>query len=252
MKLRVLGAHGGELPGCRSTCFLVDERFAIDAGALTSTLAMDELVKVDDILLTHGHFDHVKDLPSLSDLLVGRREAPVTVHGNAECIETLRTSLFNNALWPDFTTIPSKRAPVFKLRAFTSGAKVKVGRFDVRSVPVTHPVESCGFVISRDGSTMAISGDTGPTEQLWKVLNRTKDLKLLLVECSFPNELQQLADISGHFTPQTLERELEEKFDRRGCEVLLYHLKPGFVDQLKREVRHLPVHVLELGEEYEF
>jgi ribonuclease BN (tRNA processing enzyme) len=251
VKLRVLGPHGGELPGCKSTCFLVDGRLSLDAGSLTSTLPLEELVKVDDILLTHSHFDHVKDLPMLADVLVGRRDKPVTVHSNTECIETLRENLFNNVLWPDFTTIPTKREPVFKLKAFRAGAKVKVGPYEVKSIPVTHPVESCGFVLSHGGSTMAISGDTGPTEQFWKVLNKTRDLRVLLVECSFPNELQPLADISGHFTPQTLEKELE-KFDRRSCEVLLYHLKPAFVDQLKREVRHLPVHVLELGEEYDF
>jgi hypothetical protein len=41
------------------------------------------------------------------------------------------------------------------------------------------------------------------------------------------------------------------KFDRRDCQVLLYHLKPAFVAQLKKEVRRMPVHVLELGEQYE-
>ncbi|MEW5740928.1 MAG: 3',5'-cyclic-nucleotide phosphodiesterase [Myxococcota bacterium] len=251
MKLKVLGPHGGELPGCKSTCFLVDGRLSLDAGSLTSQLPLDELVKVDDVLLTHSHFDHVKDLPMMADVLVGRRDKPVVIHSNSECIDTLKKNLFNNVLWPDFTAIPTRRSAVFKLKAFRAGASVKVGPYQVKSVPVTHPVESCGYVISHGGSTMAISGDTGPTEKFWKVLNGVKGLAVLLLECSFPNELQELADISGHFTPQTLEQELE-KFDRRGCEVLLYHLKPAFVEQLKREVRHLPVHVLELGEEYEF
>lgn len=252
MKLTVLGPHGGELPGCKSTCFLVDGRLSLDAGALTSTLPLEELLGVEDILLTHSHFDHVKDLPMVADLLVGRRDRPVTVHSSTQCIEALKDNLFNNVLWPDFTAIPTRRSPVFKLRSFKAGARVKVGPYSVKSVPVSHPVESCGFVVSDGTSTMAISGDTGPTDKLWKVLNQTPDLDLLLVECSFPNELQALADISGHLTPQTLERELAEKFDRRGCEVLLYHLKPAFVRQLEREVRHLPVHVLRQGDVFDF
>ncbi len=251
MRLKVLGPHGGELPGCKSTCFLLDDCLALDAGSLTSTLDLEQLSLVDDILLTHSHFDHVKDLPMLSDVLVGRRDRPVTIHSNTECIETLRKNLFNNVLWPDFTRIPTRRDPVFKLRSFKAGASVKIGAYQVKSVLVSHPVESCGYVISKGGAAMAISGDTGPTEKLWKTLNATENLKAVLVECSFPNALQTLADISGHFTPQTLEAELE-KFDRRGAEVLLYHLKPAFVDQLKREVRHLPVHVLELNELYDF
>ncbi len=250
MQLTVLGPHGGELPGCRSTCFLLDGVLALDAGALTSTLPLDELIKVDDILLTHSHFDHVKDLPLLADVLVGRRDAPVTIHANTECIATLKKNLFNNVLWPDFTRIPTAKNPVFRLKAFKSGAKFKIGRFQVRSVPVTHPVESCGFVLSDGEASMAMSGDTGPTEKFWKVLNTVEDLKLLLLETSFPNALQALADISGHFTPQTMLAELE-KFDRRDCEVVLYHLKPAFVDVLKREVKQMPVRVCEQGETYE-
>ncbi len=43
MRLRVLGCHGGELPGCRSTCFLVDGTLALDAGALTASLELPAL-----------------------------------------------------------------------------------------------------------------------------------------------------------------------------------------------------------------
>ena len=251
MQLQVLGPHGGELPGCRSTCFLVDGVLALDAGALTSTLPLDELVKIDDILLTHSHFDHVKDLPLLADVLVGRRDAPVTIWANTECIATLRENLFNNVLWPDFTRIPTKKAPVYRLKSFKSRSTFKLGKYTVKAVPVSHPVESCGFVISDGHSSMSMSGDTGPTEAFWKLLNQVDDLKLLLLETSFPNALQALADISGHFTPQTMAAELQ-KFDRRDCEVLLYHLKPAFVDVLKREVRRMPVHVCEEGERFDF
>jgi cAMP phosphodiesterase len=250
VRLKVLGPHGGELPGCKSTCFLVDGRLALDAGALTSTLNLDELAQVDDVLLTHSHFDHVKDLPMLSDVLVGRRDGPVTIHSNTECIDTLRKNLFNDVLWPDFTRIPSKKNPVFKLRSFKPGATVKIGAYKVKSVLVSHPVESCGYVVDDGTSSLAISGDTGPTDKFWKVLNTTKNLKAVMVECSFPNALQQLADISGHFTPQTLELELK-KFKRTDVPIFLYHLKPAFVSQLKEEVRRMPVHVLELDEQYE-
>ena len=62
--------------------------------------------------------------------------------------------------------------------------------------------------------------------------------------------MQSLADISGHLTPQTLKTELG-KFERNGCEVLLYHLKPAFVAELKRQVAGLPVNVLELGQSFD-
>ncbi len=251
MKLQVLGCHGGELPSCRTTCFLVDEVLALDAGALTSTLSLERLAKVDDVLVGHSHFDHVKDLPLLADLVIGMRDKPVTIHASRECAKALRENMFNNALWPDFTRIPNKREPVLKIKTFRAGSTFQVGAYTVRSVPVSHPVESCGFIISNGKSALAMSGDTGPTEKLWKALNETRNLKALLVETSFPNRLQELADLSGHLTPNTLQTELA-KLQRNSASTFVYHLKPAFVAQLKKELAGLPVEVLELGDTFEF
>ena len=251
MKLQVLGCHGGELPSCRSTCFLVDEVLALDAGALTGTLSLEQLCKVDDIIVGHSHFDHVKDLPLLADLVIGRRNKPVTIHASRECARALREYMFNNALWPDFTAIPTKKNPVLRIQSFRAGSTFKVGAYTVQSVPVSHPVESCAFIVSDSHTSLAMSGDTGPTDKLWKALNKVKNLKALLLETSFPNALQQLADLSGHLTPRTLQTELE-KFERNGAEVLLYHFKPAFLSQLRHELAELPVVFLELGDTFEF
>jgi ribonuclease BN (tRNA processing enzyme) len=251
VKLQVLGCHGGELPRCKSTCFLVDGVLALDAGALTATLPLEEVCRVDDILVTHSHFDHVKDLPLLADLVVGQRDRPITIHASSECARTLRDNMFNNSLWPDFTKIPTAKKPVLQIKPFKAGSTFKIGKYQVQSVKVSHPVESCGFVVTNGGVSVAISGDTGPTDKLWKLLNKVRNLKAVLLETSFPNRMQELADISGHLTPQTLKTELG-KFQRNGAAVLLYHLKPVFVPQLKKELQGMPVEVLELGDTFEF
>lgn len=250
MRLEVLGCHGGELPGCRSTCFLIDGTLCLDAGSLTSTLSLEQLCKVDHVILTHSHFDHIKDLPLMADLIVGRRDTPVTIHASTECAKTLRENMFNDTLWPDFTAIPDKKNPVFRFKPFKPGGRFEVGRYAVKTVPVTHTVESCAFILDDGAAQLCISGDTGPTERLWKELNALERLKVLLLETSFPNTMQGLADISGHLTPKGMEAELK-KFDRKQAEVMLYHLKPAFVAQLKAEVAHLPVRVLELGDQFE-
>ncbi len=254
MKFRVLGCSGGELPHHRTTCFLVDGRLAIDAGALTSSLTLSRLLKVDDVVLTHSHFDHIKDVPLLADLLVGRRTTPVRVHASTECAETLRQSIFNGKLWPDFTRIPSARAPVLELRSFTTGQAFQAGALRFQPVPVRHPVESVGFVVSNGRTSFAISGDTGPTTGFWRLVNATSGLKAVLVELSFPNELQRLADLSGHLTPQTLARELAKLKDA-SLPILLYHLKPGYVPKLRREVAALglpQVRILKVGDTFTF
>jgi cAMP phosphodiesterase len=254
MRLRVLGCSGGELLRHRTTCFLVDGRLAIDAGALTSSLSLEELIAVDDIVLTHSHFDHVKDVPLLSDLLVGRRGKPVRVHASTACARTLRGSVFNDELWPDFTRIPDLRDPVIEIVPFDPERPFKAGRYTVTPVPVSHPVESVGLVVADGRSAIAVSGDTGPTDRFWKRVNAEKRLRALLVELSFPNSLQGLADVSGHLTPRTLELELA-KLERNGFPVLLYHLKPAHLRELRRELAALGlpnVRVLRRGDQFTF
>jgi cAMP phosphodiesterase len=251
MKLRVLGCSGGELPRHRTTCFLVDRKLAIDAGALTASLPLAELLELDDIVLTHSHFDHVKDVPLLSDLLVGRRKTPVRVHASTACARTLRESVFNDELWPDFTRIPDAKRPVLELRPFDPRRPFQVGRYTFHPVPVSHPVDSVGFVVSDGRTSFAVSGDTGPTVRFWKRVNAEPRLRALLVETSYPTRLQTLADVSGHLTPNTLVNELA-KVERNGFPVLLYHLKPAYLAELKRELSALDlpgVRILAAGEE---
>ena len=204
-------------------------------------------------MLTHAHFDHIKDVPLMADLLTGRRDEPVVVHGSPECIRTLREHVFNDKLWPDFTSIPSASNPVMVLEPFELGKTLHLGDYTLRPIPVCHPVESVGYLIEKGKSMIAVSGDTGPTDDLWTALRNVQSLKAVLLETSFPNALQRLADQSGHLTPQTMSDELTGKFPmRNGVPVLLYHLKPAFTRQLYREVETTGVkgvRILELDEE---
>jgi cAMP phosphodiesterase len=254
VRLRVLGCSGGELGRHRGTCFLVDGALAVDAGALTAALSLDELLEVQDIVLTHAHLDHVKDVPLLADLLVGRRARPVVVHASTACARTLRSNVFNGQIWPDFTRLPDARNPVLTIKPFDPGRRFKIGRYTVLPVPVDHAVESVGFVLSDGRDAIAISGDTGPTTAFWRAVNAAKNLRALLVETSFPTRLQAVADGSGHLTPRTLAGELS-KVERDGFPVYLYHLKPAYVSELRRELSamKLPgVRVLAMGEELRF
>ena len=254
MRLRVLGCSGGELRRHRTTCFLVDDALAVDAGALTSALSLEALLAIDHIVLTHSHLDHVKDVALLADLLVGRRATPLVVHASTGCARTLRASLFNGKLWPDFTRLPDAKHPVVVLKTFDPRQPFRIGRYRLLPVPVVHPVESVGFVLSDGESAIAISGDTGPTTAFWQAVNGAVNVRALLVETSFPTRLQALADVSGHLTPSTLAGELK-KLERDGYPVLLYHLKPAFSRELRREVAALKlegVRILKRGDEFEF
>jgi ribonuclease BN (tRNA processing enzyme) len=249
---KVLGCHGGQLAHHRTTTFLLDGVLALDAGTICQTLTLEEIARIDHVLLTHSHFDHIKDVPLLADLLTGRRDRPVIIHASPACVAALKQDIFNDRIWPDFTAIPNEQSPVIRLEPFEIGKPLKLGAYTVHSVPVTHPVESVGFILEKGKTLMAMSGDTGPTDALWEALRHTKNLKALMLETSFPNALQRLADQSGHLTPHSMSQELENKLkDRNGLPIYLYHLKPAFTRQLHQEIATLRVpglRVLELDQ----
>ena len=86
-------------------------------------------------------------------------------------------------------------------------------------------------------SVLAFSSDTGPTERFWEVVNHTRRLKAVITEASFPNDLQELANASGHLTPQTLHRELEKL--KRDVPVYIYGFKPKHLRKILAQLRAL-------------
>jgi 3',5'-cyclic-nucleotide phosphodiesterase len=132
---------------------------------------------------------------------------------------------------------------------------VRVAGYEVEAVPVSHTIECAGFVVRRGGVAIAYTGDTGPTEALWKLLNRTPDLRALLAEVSFPNEHAALATLSGHYIPETLATDLDKLERRRDVPTLLYHMKPMFQARIEREcarIKGSPLHVLQIGDTFKF
>lgn len=294
MRVRVLGCHGGETPRHRTTCFLIDERITIDAGAVCRSLSLDDQIRIDHMLISHSHMDHVKDLALLADQVIGKRKDPVHLHCGPETAETLRTSYFNNYLWPDFTKIPSPENPVMNIvvhkssRSFRipapsgangtaakNGAKkaaakksatakangkqepaeLAEGEYEVTYIPVSHPVESMAMIIRGASGAILYTSDTGPTTKLWQAANKVADLKGMFVELSFPNHMQALADVAGHYTPRTLDTELTKVDDRDEIPVFIYHLKPSFYEVTKNELMALKLknmHLVELTDEFHF
>ncbi|MBI5516400.1 MAG: 3',5'-cyclic-nucleotide phosphodiesterase [Deltaproteobacteria bacterium] len=235
MRLRILGCHGGETPRHRMTSFLVDGRLALDAGAITSMLTLEEQSNLDAVLVTHAHMDHVRDLATLADNRCQSASKPLVIAGTRATVEALRTHFFNNVLWPDFAAISmvSGELPTIEFQVLEPEAPSRVAGFETVPVLVTHTIETAGFLVSDAGRTLAFSGDTGPTERFWEVLQAHGEVQALLQEVSFPDHLGWLALRSGHHTPETVAKELPKLRDLRPM-VLFYHLKPQFQAELER------------------
>ena len=110
-----------------------------------------------------------------------------------------------------------------------------------------------GFLIEEGAKSVLWSSDTGPTARLWQIANSARNLQAVCIDTSFDNSLQEIADVSGHLTPQALEQELE-KLDQK-VPVLLHHLKPPCVELIRSEVGRLgnpDIEFLEQGKTYTF
>jgi 3',5'-cyclic-nucleotide phosphodiesterase len=255
MEVRVLGCHGGESPKHRTSSFLVEGRLAIDAGAITSMLALEEQRRIEVCLVSHAHMDHVRDLASLADNRCQQGGPTLTIASTRETIAALRAHFFNDRLWPDFSRIPAGEAgPTVSFLELTPERPVELAGTTVRAVLVDHTVETCGFVVGTGGGSVAYSGDTGPTERFWQVLADTPDLRGLLMEVSFPDHLHRLAKVSGHHTPETLGVELGKLgHARKDLPILLYHIKPVFERQVEKEllrIRGRELRICRLGERF--
>jgi ribonuclease BN (tRNA processing enzyme) len=253
MKIEVLGCYGGEAKGYRLTCLLINDRVALDAGSLTQSLPVDRQVEVGNIVVSHSHVDHTASIPFLIDNVFGRREEALQIYTSEATGYTIRRYLFNDATWPDFTRLPNHLEPVVNFHEIKDAHPFELHGVRFTPIPVNHPVPTHGFLIEHGGKSILWSSDTGPTQRLWEVANNAKNLQAVCVDTSFHNAMQDIADISGHLTPASLERELE-KLEQK-VPVLLHHLKPACVEPLRREVAKLgnpDIDYLEQGRIYEF
>jgi len=239
MRIRVLGCSGGIGAGRRTTSLLVDDDILIDAGTGVGELALEALKRIDHVFLTHSHLDHHAALPMLLDTVGAARTRPITVHAQEATLAALRTHVFNNVIWPDFSRIPTPEKPFMSYALLPPGGEAVLGVRRIRSAPVTHTVPAVGYIVRGNNGSLAFSGDMTVNDGFWTALNACDDLRHVIVETSFLDADEELARISAHLCPSMLAGELRKL--RPGPQVHITHLQPGFEDGIMAEIaRHLP------------
>ncbi|MDH5491861.1 MAG: 3',5'-cyclic-nucleotide phosphodiesterase [Myxococcales bacterium] len=253
MDLKILGCHGGETPKHRTSSFLINDEVAIDAGAITSMLSLEEQRRIRAALISHPHLDHIRDLATIADNRCQQGGPPLEIIGTPETLRELRRHFFNDRLWPDFTKIDTKLGPTIIYRPARPERVIEVCGLSVVPIMVNHTIDTAGFLIDDGERVLAYSGDTGPTERLWEVLSDCDRLAGLLMEVSFPNSMRELAHVSGHLTPQMLKTELGKLRNHAELPIFLYHIKPVFQAKVEKElarIRKRDLHVLRLGDQF--
>ncbi len=234
ISLRILGANGGiGGTGRQTTCYLLGDSVLVDAGTGLGTLPLDEMMRIDHVVLTHAHLDHVACLPLMIDSVCAQRQTPVQVWALPEVIATLSAHLFNDKIWPDFTRIPTPEQPFLKLNPLTS--PLTLAGMGITPLPANHGIPACGLRVEHEGVAVAFSGDTADCPEFWSMLQEDKTLKAVIVECSYPAALKEMALLSMHLDTSTLLPRLAA-LPRQVTPVVI-HRKPGLEEQISAELR---------------
>src|SRR6185437_15714947 len=173
----------------RLTCFLIDERVAVDAGSIALALTAEQRENVRDIIVTHPHMDHIASLPIFIDDLFPALKSPIRIYATPEVIELLERDIFNWNVYPRFSELKNNYGPVMEYVPIPAGEEFKVAHLTVTAVPVNHIVPTVGLLVSDGKRTVAFSSDTSETEEFWNLINRVPKLEALLIEASFPNSM---------------------------------------------------------------
>ncbi len=193
-------------------------------------------------LISHAHLDHVSGL-----IINSAADSSKTVYATNKCMEMIQKHYFNDETWVNFGDKgPGKPLNRYHFQTLNTNEETVITNtsMTVKAFPLSHgnPFESTAFLIKNADSYILYLGDTGPDavekstylSDLWKTiapLIKTKKLKGIFIEVSFPNE-QSDQFLYGHLTPNHLMKELhllEElagKDTLKGFKIIITHLKP--------------------------
>lgn len=254
MKLRILGCSGGVSGSLRTTSMLADDDILIDAGTGVEDLSIDAMVKIDHIFITHSHLDHICSIPFLVDTIGNRRSSPLTIYATSATLNALRTHIFNDVIWPDFSVLPRKKTPYMRYKEIRLGETIDFDGRKITVLPAEHLVPAVGYRLDSGAGSLVFTGDTTTNDALWHEVNKIENLRYLIIEAAFCEQEREIAIASKHLCPSLLAEELA-KF-KRTAEIYITHLKPGEMEQTMQEiatvVRAYKPRMLEIGQEFEF
>lgn len=214
MRISVLGS--GSSGNCtyietEKTSLVVDAGFGRRSFARRLCDAGLRPSRIDAVLVTHGHSDHVKGIPQLFHdynpvvfLTEGTRE-------EAYCL-----------------------AEMERFETFRAGEQLTIGDLCIETFPVPHDaLEPVGFVLRQNGLRGLIATDLGhlPPHVVertrgcdWIILESNHDIDLLKIG-PYPWELKRrVLGPWGHLSNAELADFLEDDFDCRAVHLWLAHL----------------------------
>ncbi|HWP12902.1 MAG TPA: 3',5'-cyclic-nucleotide phosphodiesterase [Ramlibacter sp.] len=236
MKVRVLGCSGAIAKDCRTTSFLIDGDVLVDAGTGVGDLTLDEMKGIGHVMLTHSHLDHVAALPLMVDAIASQLAKPIVVHALAGTIAALKAHLFNNVIWPDFSSIPTPAAPFIRFEEVRVGQTLEITGKHIEVLPAVHTVPAVGYAVTAGRGCWIFSGDTERNPAFWRRINQL-NVAALVIETAFSNREKDLAKRSLHLSPHALADELDRIDRDKSFPIYITHTKPAETELIMNEIQ---------------
>jgi ribonuclease BN (tRNA processing enzyme) len=217
------------------TSLLVNDTVVVDAGCIGFHGDPAWQSRIEGVVLTHSHADHVCSLPTLAMNVVEHCDRRTVVWSHHAVHESLREDVFNWRVWPDFLTLVPEGEPIVRLEAIEPRRPFELAGLRFTAVPVNHPVPTVGYIVEDGRSAIVICPDSGPTEELWARAARVPGLSTVFVGTAFPNECDRMAEVSGHLTPNQLASQLRTL--GADVSVIAIHIKPAHRAAVIRQLR---------------
>jgi ribonuclease BN (tRNA processing enzyme) len=236
-EITVLGAYGTKAKEYGTSSFYLNAQNMIDAGNLLNTLGED-CALIDNIWITHSHLDHIVDIAYILDNYFSLRKRPLNIIGLPKTIEAIKQHYLNNIIWPDFSQIPliDSQQMAVKYTEIELHKSYHISNTEkIRAFKTNHTVESCGFVYTKNKSSVLITADTYTLDTAIEEILQDKSIKTIIVECSFPSSMNKLAKESKHLTPKLLFKELE-KLKTNKISLYINHIKIAYLEKIKAEI----------------
>lgn len=198
--------------------------------------------------ISHAHLDHVSGL-----IINSPDDSAKTIYGLQRTLETIKTHYFTWASWANFTDegdAPQLKKYHYQALMPDSSVTIKYTDMSVTAYPLSHSnLTSTAFLVKSNDAYILYLGDVGPDEvekshklhALWEViapLIKSKKLKAIMIETSFPNE-QPDKTLFGHLTPKWLMKEMDDLAgltgagSLKGFNLVVTHVKPPQVNITK-------------------
>jgi len=234
--MKILGAYGSKTQNSQLSSYQLDEKTVIDAGNLIQSLG-DNFLKLENLLITHAHFDHITDLPTIIDTYYSKIKEPLNIFATQKVIDILKNNIFNDKVWPDFSKIPlmSGKGSTIVFNTIDYFKEYKIGNFTFTPYPNFHTHGSTGFLIN---NSLLFTSDTFLCYHTWDFLNKNENIKTLIIEISFPSQYNRLAVLSKHLTPTLLASELEN-LQRDDVKIYINHIKYEYMDLIIDELKEI-------------